>query len=101
MHAWTVTYAAISAEDGETTENGLIADSLSLQDALTYWKPRTSACDGGSAAANEYPIHAPRWFTKTYDEYETGDSYEVTLHIPQAVTPSSRRRLARVLGVTP
>ena len=95
MNNWMVTYSVItaeSAEHGDTAEDGIVADSLSLRDAIAYWQSRTSACDGGSIEI------APRWLTKTYQEFETGGTYQVTLHIPEWVTPASRRRLACMMG---
>lgn len=102
MNKWLVTYSIItaeSAEHGDTAEGGIVADSLSLRDAVAYWRPRTSACDGGNVESDSWPVIAPRWFTKTFEEFETGDIYQVTLHIPEWVTPASRRRLACMLGV--
>jgi hypothetical protein len=84
-------------------EEGFVLEDASLRDALNEcadradWA-RASACD-------EYPIRAPRWFNfddwnnGTREYFEKGITEQRALHVPDSVTPASRRRLARFLGL--
>jgi hypothetical protein len=91
---------ADEADVCEADESGFEAEAVSLRDAIEY--------AGGlhaSYEANEWPLRAPRWFTNynfndgTREYYEQGITESRSLHIPDNVTDSSRRRIARLLGV--
>ena len=62
---------------------------------------RTSMCGGvESIECDESPVRAPRWVTITNGtEYETGAQESRSLHFPPELTPASRRRIARLVGV--
>jgi hypothetical protein len=83
----------------EADESGYVVDSIQLREAIEL-------CGGLHACyhANEYPVRAPQWFTVdnvndgTRKYYEQGISESRSLHIPDSVTPASRRRIARLLG---
>lgn len=89
-------------EEGEDVcgadEIGFEAESCTLREAIELI---------GRVAfeADEWPVRAPRWFTNaeygngTREYFEQGISESRSLHIPDGVTDSSRRRIARLLGV--
>ncbi len=93
-------------EAGDTDDRGYVIQNVSLRDAmrdgLEYPSPEWCGYD---CEANEYPIRAPRWLTwhnwndGTRERLETGIIEERALHIPAAVTDSSRRRICRLFGV--
>ena len=84
----------------EADESGLIDENMTLRDAL-------EACGGLNASyeANEWPVMTPRWFTNyaynegTNEYYEQGINESRSFHIPNNATPSSRRRIARLVGL--
>lgn len=102
---FNVTYEIVTPESaacGDIEELGFIAKNCTLRDAINrVFETRTSQCSGVECAeANESPVRAPRWVT-VYNgvEYLTSAYESRSLHIPDTVTPSSARRLARLLGV--
>lgn len=99
MLPFNVSYEIItpeSAEIGEAAETGFIAQALNLREAIdALFSTRTSAYSGLEAVeCDEWPIIAPRWITAVYG-LETR-----SLHMPQSATPASRRRIARLCGVS-
>lgn len=96
MGKFIISYEIItqeSSENGEAEENGMYFENVTLREALEDLRWFSSTCE-----ANEYPIQAPRWFTFYGDaDVFTGDTENRFLHIPENVTPSSRRRIARLL----
>ena len=80
-------------------------DGCSLRDAIdTVRQTRTSACDGvESVETDTWPIRTGdrvRWITiNNGAEFETGCMESRTLFIPDSVSASSSRRIARLLGV--
>lgn len=106
---WNVTYEIVtpeSAEYGDAEEHGFVAQNVSFRDALNYWDGMHCHVE-----ANCYPVNnrgricvCPRWFTAykvndgTRDYYETGAEESRDLHIPDHITPSSRLRIARLIG---
>lgn len=98
MRQWKVTFSIVDGDAYDLVNAASTVETHSLKDALQAWDARTTQCDGGDVEANEYPIRSPHWFYKTFREYD-GSVFVTSLHIPDSVTPSSRRRLARVLGV--
>jgi hypothetical protein len=83
----------------EADERGFVVEDESFRDAL-------QAAGGVHAhyEANEWPIREPRWFTNdnynegTREYFEQGINESRSLHVPDNVTPASRRRIARLLG---
>lgn len=98
MRQWKITYDIADTDSGDFVLAAPTIKTEKLRLAVEFWDARTSQCDGGHVEANDYPIRSPRWFTKTFNEFD-GDTFQVSLHVPESVTLSSRRRLARVLGV--
>lgn len=97
MITFDVTYEITTPEDaeiGEPGEIGFAAMGVTLREAVRE-------LGGHAHEANEWPIYAPRWLTNSnYNEdFATGGVESRSLHIPNTVTASSRKRLARLLGV--
>lgn len=95
---FNVTYETItheSAESGEYESTGFEAENISLRDALSL----IGGCEGG-IEANEWPVRNPRWFTfcKQNEDYSTGEITNMSLHLPDHITRSSRVRIARLIG---
>lgn len=104
MPTFNVTYEVYteeSVENGDSAESGFIGKDLSLRDAIRHvGGTRTNRVDGANVEANEWPCIAPRWITVNNGmEFDTGEYESRSLHIPESVTPASRRRIARLLGV--
>lgn len=104
MRLFSVTYEIItpeSAEYGDAEDRGWIVQDVCLRDALE------EIPEGCHAESDSYsdPMPAPRWITfyetneGTADFYESGDTQNLSLHFPDNITPSSAKRLARLLGV--
>lgn len=97
MHLFNVTYEIWTPEDvecGDTDERGFVVEDAKLREAF-------AAIGGYAECADQFPVRSPRWFTNDeYDhDYRNGITEQRSLHIPDGVTPSSRRRIARLLGV--
>lgn len=98
---WRVSYGVVteeSAENGDFAECGMIGEYARLRDAIESCKPRTNRCDGGNWASSSLPISHGNWFSRTFDEWETGEYYTVSLHPPRNISLYSQKRLARLLG---
>ena len=90
-----------SAECGESAESGFICEGCSLRDALELVREtRTSDCDGIlGIEANDSRIDQARWITiHNGMEFFTGCYENRSIHFPESLTPSTRRRIARILG---
>ncbi len=96
---WNVTFTVIteeSAENGDYAETGFEASDVSFRDVLEFFGyPYLGYVEG-----NEWPItETVRWFTVLGDaDLRTGNVRDVSLHIPEQITGSSRLRIARLLG---
>lgn len=73
-------------EVGDTDDRGYVVRDVSLRAAI-------AETGRHAAEADEWPIYTPRGF------YWFGVQEDRALHIPDWVTDSSRRRIARVLGL--
>lgn len=83
----------------EADESGYVVEGVSLRDAIE---------EAGGTYASYEPSDSragmSRWFTNTRysdgtrEEIEQGITESRSLHIPDSVTPASRRRIARLLG---
>lgn len=102
---FTVTYDIVtpeSAENGDTEESGFIAKHVPLREAMDLVTgTRTQYVDGVECMeCDEYPVREPRWITVINGrEYTTGAQESRSLHMPENITPASRLRIARLLGV--
>lgn len=86
-----------SAENGDYSDCGILADGLTLREALHTFGNFADEADN-SPLSRRCP---PRWFTRyrgTVD-YATGETEELSLHLPRTITPSSAMRMARLLRV--
>ncbi len=101
---FSVTYEIIteeSAEDGEAAEHGFIGENLSLREAIDLvGETESSHCERSCVEASDSRIGEARWFT-VYNsaDWIDGNAESRSLHVPEGVTASSRRRIARLLGI--
>lgn len=102
---FAVSYSIVtpeSAEAGDVAECGMLDTGLSLRDAVDLVQgTRTSRVGGVECVeCDESPVIAPRWVQVSNGmEYETGACETRALHMPDALSDASRRRVARLLGV--
>jgi hypothetical protein len=100
-----VTYEIVtpeSAENGDAEERGFITENVTLREAVNcVTDTRTNQVDGVERVeTDEYPVCAPRWITVINGtEYRTGAQESRSLHMPDSLTPATRIRIARLLGV--
>jgi hypothetical protein len=94
--------AAIEA--GDTDDRGYVIENVSLSDAmrlgLEYTRPGWSGPCEPSDSRLEHArwLEFQAWNNGTREWFETGVQEDRFLHIPDSVTPSSRRRIARLFG---
>jgi len=102
---YAVSYQVVtqeSAEHGDAASAGMVLEDATLRDAIAaVFETRTSHVSGVECVeCDEWPVTAPRWITVTNGmEYHTGAHESRSLHMPENLTPSSRRRIARLCGV--
>lgn len=101
LKQFSVTYEIVteeSAADGEAEERGFVHHWCTLRDAI-------DAIGGTAQEADSYPCDgSARWFTNSEYNKDTAAYFATgaesrSLHIPENVTPASRNRIARLLGV--
>lgn len=97
---WNVTYEVVteaSAMEGDCEERGFDLENVSFRDAVEHFGRSGTTCE-----ADTFPVSLacpPRWFTRYGEmDYKTGDTRSLSLHIPKHITPSSRLRIARLVG---
>ena len=103
LRGWAVTFTTVtpeSAEEGDFDETGHVLEEGSFREALAAWWEDARGCHVEADTMPTNPCNPPRWFTACAGEpdYVTGAEREVSLHIPDDVTPASRLRLARLVG---
>lgn len=104
MPVFAVTYEIIteeSARDGDSAAHGYVDQNLSLRDAIRIVnETESSHCSQECIESSDSRVESARWFT-VYNSMSwiDGECENRSLHIPDSVTPSSRRRIARLLGV--
>ena len=98
---WNVTFETVSeesAKEGDIEDSGYEARDVSLRDALDLFGYHATE-------ANQWPITGNvRWFDSDCEQdwndyHECYEDKRLSLHIPKQITPSSRLRLARFLGL--
>lgn len=105
MASFAVTFDIVtqeSAENGDCEESGFIDSDLTLRAAIcAVQATRTNRVDGVSAIeSDEWPMCAPRSVTVTNGmEWHTGACESRTLHMPDNLSPATRRRICRLVGV--
>ena len=102
-NAWNVTFEVVteqSAMESDYAERGFDLKDASFRDAITYF-----GLGGlpGCCEADCCPVTLsmpPRWFTRdvSADNAKGERDESRSLHIPEHVTPSSRMRIARLVG---
>jgi hypothetical protein len=103
MKAFSVTYERWdddAVEAGDTDERGFIIEDVSLRDAMQLGLEYRDPSWAGACEASSSNHGAARWLTfydwneGTRERIETGIVEMRSLHIPEGVTPASRRRIA-------
>jgi hypothetical protein len=96
---WHVTYETWTEEDaeyGDTDDRGFVLEDVSLREAI-------EACGGEHASYEPSSSNHKdaRWLTNDNykEDFTSGATEQRSLHIPDHITPSSRLRLMRYLGV--
>lgn len=84
-----------SAEYGEAESRGFVAEDTSLRNAID-----DLGC-GDLIEASEYPVCDPRWITayNVNEDYTRNETENRSLHFPDNMTPASKIRVCRLLGV--
>lgn len=101
MTRFNATYTRFNddeATQGETDRQGFVDTELSLHDALRAMRqyPAT-ASEYRGIAGSDWPADTSRWITADYSEWETGDTVEVSIGLPDDITDSTRARLVRAI----
>jgi hypothetical protein len=99
MKGFSVCYEIVtpeSAEDGEAAATGFFLEDVSLRDALAAVRALTPSSDPFDAE------DARLWYTEIDPDrnWRTGEEETRSLHLPRNLTSSTRRRIARLLGVS-
>lgn len=95
------TYADIVA--GETDQRGTIGDGLTLREAVEEVQAtRTEHVDSAEGVqwdGDLFPTRVRRVTVNNPAEWLSGETETRSLHIPESVSLSSSRRIARLCGV--
>jgi hypothetical protein len=89
-------------EAGDTDDRGFVIENVSLRDAIQLGLEYRCPSWAGACEASDSRQEQARWLTfynwndGTREFYETGIVEQRSLHIPDKVTPSSRRRICRM-----
>lgn len=107
MKSFSVTYERwdeAATEAGATDDSGFIIEDVSLRDAMSMGLEYREPSWAGACEASASDHSAARWLTfydwneGTRERIETGIVETRSLHIPDGVTPSSRRRIAALFN---
>lgn len=83
-----------SAEYGDAEERGVISDNVCLRYAIED----VLAARSSVSAIEPSSADDPRWITVYYEmDPTTGDYENRSLHMPQELTPATRRRIVKLL----
>lgn len=107
MPLFSVTYEQFDESDieaGDTDKRGFVVEGVSLREAcrqgLEYRQPSWA----GACEPSDSRVDHARWLTfydwneGTRDRIERGIHESRSLHFPESLTPSSRRRIARLFN---
>mgnify|MGYP001583860341 CR=1 FL=1 len=101
MEKFNVTYEMFneeSIENCDSYERDFVVRGVGLREAVEQvLDTRTIHCDRSVIEADEWPVRAPRSISVVNNaDWIDGISETRVLHIPEHVTDSSRRRIARL-----
>ena len=110
MPKFSVSYERyLPHDDGEDVceadERGFVIEDCSLTDAIRLGLEVRFPSWAGACEADSYPprdvrrLTFDRWNEGTREEIEQGVSEARTLHLPDHMTESSRRRVCRLFGL--
>jgi len=105
MPRFSVTYEIwdeAACEAGDTDERGYALEDGTLREAVVAVREtRTNELDGAeSVERSDSQVESARWISVCCGtEFRTGARETRSLHIPDQVSASSRRRIARLLGL--
>jgi len=91
-------------ESGDTDNRGFIIEDVSLRDAIRLGLEQPFPAWCGAYEPSDSRLDLVRWLSfhkwndGTRDYYETGTIEDRSLHIPDNVTPASRRRICRLFN---
>lgn len=99
MKNFSVTYMIVtpeSAKDGDFAETGFIVKDVTLREALSEFQNFGYI----EASCSPYTPSPHVWFTAQGEQdYRDGSQESRSLHCPNSITPSSHRRIAKLLGL--
>jgi len=105
MRLFSVTYERWTEADteiGDTDDRGFVIEDVSLRDAIQLGLEYREPSWAGACEADSSNPRTTRWLTfydwnnGTREYYETGVVEQRSLHIPDGITPSSRKRIHRL-----
>ena len=96
MTTFLLTFETVTPESaalGDVAEHGVLYEAITLREALEQFE------GAEIIEANEYPVQSSRWVTGygTHEDYLSGEVGNISLHFPEHLTPSTRRRIVRLL----
>jgi hypothetical protein len=89
----------------EADERGFVVEDCSLRDAVRIGLEALQPNYLGACEADSFPPRGVRWLTFdrwndcTRENIQEGISESRTLHLPEQMTESSRRRVCRLFGL--
>ncbi|WP_414464375.1 hypothetical protein [Hyphomicrobium sp. DY-1] len=87
-----------SAEIGDVEGSGFVAEGCSLRDAV-HFVEQSLRGDTEVIEPSDSDVGSARWFTWLGGRHHAdGDFTNVSLHMPDSVTASSRKRIGRLVG---
>jgi len=97
---FSVSYEIVTPESasyGDCAERGMIARNVTLREAIDFLF-QTRTIHVGGIEANDSNVEGARWISVyNSSEFFTGAQETRSLHIPDNVTPSSRKRIHRLV----
>jgi hypothetical protein len=89
----------------DADERGFVIEDCSLRDAVRLGLEVREPSWAGACEPDSYPARGVRWLTFynwndcTRDQIERGIRESRSLHFPDTLTESSRRRVCRLFGI--
>lgn len=109
MQKFSVTFAQYFLHDDsedvcEPDARGFVVEDVSLRDAMSLGLEYCEPSWAGACEPDSYPARGVRWLTFhnwndcTRDQIERGIHEMRSLHFPDSLTESSRRRICRLFN---